>query len=200
MITDSYRSLILSKLQGKYTTVEDFKLEIRENTSGNVTIYYRYNPEYSFTIYLNSKGITRIKFTPGEMLKVEEYESTTNPSENTFSTLIPKNITSEIDLNSRFTMGKIKGWVSNIETEMEITPENRKSKEHEEKIRNIEDQLSELFQNQEDSTFSHDEINELKEKLNKLEEELKIKIEEDEEKQESTDKVISELKKEMMLV
>ena len=199
MITESFKRIITSNLKGKYTSIEDFDIILKGNTSGNMSIYYKYKPEYLFTIYLNSKGVTSIKFSPGEILKSDVYESTTNPPSQPYGLGLPtKKPSVEINLNDTdYLSNKISDWVYNIESEMEITPESRILKEHEEKIRNIEDELNELFKGQEDSTFSYDEIIDLKDRLDNLEQDFKNKIEEYDEKHETLDNLISELNKEI---
>lgn len=170
MISESYKKKIIDLLNSDLVRNDDFILNEKEGSGYSLIIIYRYDPEIMFSIEIGYNGEPQtVTFAPGNVLSLE---------------------TKRINNDNRVE-DFIKKWVRNINLKMAALPVMRKMSEQEESLNEIENMMKGYY---DESVFKSSEIEELKTKLNKLQEKFEEKIKRDYELESNKETIISEMK------
>ena len=160
LINQTFLSSINERLSTFGFSPEDFKIiqqhyEDEKETDIFIRITYRHNDTHHFTAIMTDKlDLFSISYSPG-----------------TFLTQGRINVKSVTEYLLR-----IHEWVETLRVELKASPLGRQISQNEEKIKEIENLLEDKFKEDNNSYFSIEEGNELKNKLDELEKLFKEKI------------------------
>ncbi|MGX6444257.1 hypothetical protein ACWM35_13705 [Neobacillus sp. K501] len=176
VLTLTFTQQIEEALKSTHFLPEDFNITTKDY-SGYVrlTIAYNYMPEFSFysNIFKEEEKFTT-EFTPGKITKV----------------------TRKKDLDSYEFFESIEEWLDNAYTEMNSIPLARKVKEQEEVLKSFQEKIQAMDEAGE-KHFTKKEGEELRNRLDKLEEYLSESIKERTESENNQKKEISALHSEI---
>lgn len=179
VISNVFYKQIQDQLESGLSSKEDFMVSTDYSSSYNikVVIKYLYVDEYKFNIGLGDKNVS-INMCPGETIKLESYSLDKSSS-------IP---------------GYIRMWVRNIENEIRLAPQIRLINEHKTELDKKIEKLDEAIQSFTDEKFTKIEVEDLKTRLNKLEEEFTHKLKEEITNKEKLEREIQSIEKEVQFL
>ncbi|POZ57200.1 hypothetical protein LYSIN_01984 [Lysinibacillus sphaericus] len=166
-LTNAFLQEVEYELNGNYFFVEDFIIETRNYQSFiELNIVYIYLPQYKFEgeIYKDEARF-KVEFNPG-----------------TVTTIVKRDQLSKYEF-----LSSIREWLKNTHTEMTKTPIARQVNNHEELLKLIQEKVNSMGENGE-RFFTKEEGEELRNKLNELEELYKKSVVEQYENKQTQEK------------
>jgi hypothetical protein len=177
VITESFRDKLYSWIKGRHVDTEDFLLSFEQKYKNvkTLVIEFRFDTRIQFIFNCNNEGVPyEAIFTPGSML-IKETRKVSSLEE-----------ISEL----------IQIWVNNIDEELLAKPVVRTIHQHSAAIDSFQEHIDKLEGL--NVEFTIQESNDIKKKLDELEEKLEKKIEEDNDMEKEHIEIIRGLKKDIL--
>ncbi|MCA1027333.1 hypothetical protein LCM23_14630 [Cytobacillus kochii] len=166
----------LNKIQNKLTTDffnhMDFSITSHGKNYMNpltIIIKYEYNNEFKLRAEVPNPDKINLSYSPGYMLSSETYN----------------------DIKSHEFLSKISKWLKNIQNEMKENPLTRKVDEHDQLLKNMQEKINEM--ENDESVFTHAEKAVMERKLEDLNEKFNAFYEEQQEANSDLESEITKL-------
>ncbi|WP_035424252.1 hypothetical protein [Bacillus sp. UNC438CL73TsuS30] len=183
LLSKRFLNDVTSKLSEKGFSIEDFDIDQNSDPKSynviHLKIRYNYDKQYYFNSEINTNSNKiNIRYSPGEITSY----------------------TQERDCTIDEFLEAIDNWINLLRDELKSTVLGRQVYDNKEKIHEIHNLIREKFSNDEESYFSREEGEELKNKITELENLFKENIEKQEENKTKLKSEIDKLQEEAELL